>query len=793
MTPHSLGVEVADNRISRIIEKNSTIPIKAARLFTTTDDNQEIVQVHVVQGEEEKAADNRSLGRFTLTGIQPSRAGGPRIQVVFHINADGMVEVLAEDMATREQVTMNLSISSEDAGSGSPDGTASRRRAQMRRRKPRKGRKSGSTQDTSEIIVPNAPVGGKSRPGQSFSLKGGVQPSFHTLAPSQPEEAMAPVFLSATEQPDVGVEQTPAPPVKAEKPKSKSSEVKPSLPPAETQPRDETPVPAAKKPRERLAATPANLSDLGKQALDYVRKGIASATALTTCVRAYQELVDYTTANPEDADVLEHTVKLLLQINEPDLASHLLSHVETAKALSGEKLASLYDLYLAKFPDDDIAVTNRAWVLASTGLVDVAIADFERVCGDERGTDAQVEQLILLYNNKLSTRDDHSIRFKLVKLLVRRGRVDEAINLLQQLINIDSYRQRSLQALGFCFWQKGMHYLAWQKFQQLPLNDELRDILYRLASDMEDTEQLLNAKSVWQHLAESDSGYRDVQSRLRKCEVALRAQGSPGTGPEHDSVPVGFRNSRFNILEEANRGSMGIVYRAKDKVLDEIVALKVLNDYMTSDPRAVERFKREARAARKLSHHNIVRIHDMYEFGTKRLISMEFIDGRDLKAILHQRKVLPPEEIIPIILSVCDALAYAHQLGIVHRDVKPANVMITSKGEVKVTDFGIAKFILSGSPEQTRSGSQILGTPLYMSPEQIRGEQIDVRTDIYSIGRPPFHEGNIEYHHLHTVPAPMPETVPLKLGEIIARCLEKEPENRYADVPALQVDLKTVL
>ena len=192
----------------------------------------------------------------------------------------------------------------------------------------------------------------------------------------------------------------------------------------------------------------------------------------------------------------------------------------------------------------------------------------------------------------------------------------------------------------------------------------------------------------------------------------------------------------------------------------------------------------------------------MYEFGTKRLISMEFIEGRDLKAILHQRKVLPAPEIIPIILSVCDALAYAHQLGIVHRDVKPANVMINIKDEVKVTDFGIAKFILSGSPEQTRSGSQILGTPLYMSPEQIRGEQIDVRTDIYSIGamlyemasgRPPFHDGNIEYHHLHTVPAPMPETVPLKLAEIIARCLEKEPDNRYADVPALQADLRTVV
>ena len=270
-------------------------------------------------------------------------------------------------------------------------------------------------------------------------------------------------------------------------------------------------------------------------------------------------------------------MRLLLQINEPDLARRLLDSAEVSRALTSEQLASLYDMFLEKFPDDDDAVASRAWVLASMGLADVAIGDLERVCGDDRGSDIQIERLMHLYNDKLATRDDHAIRFKLVKLLVRRGRVDEAINILQQLASIDSFRLRSLQALGFCFWQKGMHYLAWQKFQQLPLNDEVRDILYRLAVDMEDTEQILNAKSVWQHLSEADSNYRDVAQRLRKADQQLKSQNFAFTPDQDQSAAVaGFRNSRFTILEETNRGSMGIVYRAKDKVLDEIVALKVL-------------------------------------------------------------------------------------------------------------------------------------------------------------------------------------------------------------------------
>ena len=178
------------------------------------------------------------------------------------------------------------------------------------------------------------------------------------------------------------------------------------------------------------------------------------------------------------------------------------------------------------------------------------------------------------------------------------------------------------------------------------------------------------------------------------------------------------------------------------------------------------------------------------------MLSMEYIDGRDLKTILRERGPLSPEETIEILYSVCDALAYAHSNGVVHRDVKPANIMITGRKEVKVTDFGIAKMLLL--PEATQSGSQILGTPLYMSPEQISGDPIDPRADIYSLGamvyemvsgKPPFREGNIEYHHLHTAPAPLPKTVPAPVCEVVMKCLAKAPENRFQSVAEVHTAL----
>jgi serine/threonine-protein kinase len=243
---------------------------------------------------------------------------------------------------------------------------------------------------------------------------------------------------------------------------------------------------------------------------------------------------------------------------------------------------------------------------------------------------------------------------------------------------------------------------------------------------------------------------------------------------------------------------MGIVYRARDKELEEVVALKILPDNLSNNPEAVRRFKVEARNARRLSHPSIVRIHDIGEEMGRKYISMELVDGTDLKKKIRQKGKLPAPEVVKYAIQVADALAYAHRLGIVHRDIKPANIMLTKKEDVKITDFGIAKLVDS-TGEGTMIGA-VIGTPLYMSPEQVQGLPVDNRADIYSFGimlyellngKPPFFEGDLAYQHLHKPPDPI-AGCPVPLWEIIAKCLGKEREQRWSSADEIVEALKTI-
>lgn len=786
VTPHSLGVEVRDNRVTRVVEKNSTIPIKAAKIFTTTEDAQDMVLVHVVQGEKDKANENRSLGKVALTGLETQKAGIPRIQVTFHINANGMVEVSAQDLATKQEKQVALTLGPTD-----DSGTARRERTRSSRRRRPGVHRAGTSTESNEIIA--APVPSDTQAGRrsirvEHEAKG---PSFEPL-PGQHRPVTEPVHLSSAPVEASQAAPPPPPPV-AEVPPT------PQAPEVPVLPQEAQPEPAIADPDKTIAGT--RLSEPAKKALDNLMRDVTSPDALESYRRNRAELEAFLMQNVGEKIMDRAHLRLLINLNEGDAARKMLMQRTETKSYNMEAIADLFDFYLEVYPNDDEAIGGRATVLAWLGLLDPAIADFERICSEERGSDVQARKLIELYQGKLrKDSEDRNTQYKLVKLLVREKRLDDAISILQQLSESESYRARAVKILGLCYWQKGMHYLAWQKFQQLPASDELKDILYRLAADMEDTDQLLNAKVVLHHVVSIDPGYRDVQARLRKVEQYIRQQAADVESSKTPSAFLNFRDSRFLINEEINRGSMGIVYRAKDTVLEETVALKVLNDYMMADPMAVERFKREARAAKKLSHPNIVRIHDMFEYGNKKLLSMEYIEGDDVKKILREQKTIPTADILKIAKGVCDALGYAHQLGIVHRDIKPANIMITRTGTVKVTDFGIAKFLLAG-PESTRSGSQILGTPLYMSPEQIRGDRVDARSDIYSLGatlyetacgKPPFCEGNIEYHHLHTPAPALPPFVPEPLASAIMKCLEKSPAKRFQTINELSLTLQAI-
>ena len=254
------------------------------------------------------------------------------------------------------------------------------------------------------------------------------------------------------------------------------------------------------------------------------------------------------------------------------------------------------------------------------------------------------------------------------------------------------------------------------------------------------------------------------------------------------------RIGRYEIEKTIGRGAMGVVYLARDPIIDRLVALKTLRVDLDAEhaDEFRERFVREARAAGRLNHPGIVTVHDVGEDPETGLmyIAMEHVEGRDLKQILSTGHVFRPSEVARIAADVATALDYAHSLGVVHRDVKPANIILTADGTAKITDFGIARLETSNL---TVDG-QFIGTPNFMSPEQITGKGVDGRSDLFSLGvvlftlltgQRPFGGDTMHEVTLRIVqePSPIPSTVgteiPAAFNPIILKCLEKDPEKRF--------------
>jgi tRNA A-37 threonylcarbamoyl transferase component Bud32 len=532
------------------------------------------------------------------------------------------------------------------------------------------------------------------------------------------------------------------------------------------------------------------------RALSFVEAELDTREAMAAYIRAKGELQKSPWADDSRFDVLYLRARIELLLGEGEEFRELIGRLIAAHgAHHGGEILAILGRGIERFHVLEAPLRReRARLNEMQGSLEVACEDIEHAAKIDY-SESDTLTLERLYRARIAATDEPAAKFKLVKVYLKSNRVDEAVEILQELQHNTSYETRAIKILGLCHWQKNLHFLAWQKFKQLPNTEEIRDILYRLANDMESTGQLNNALTVYEHIAQEDGQYRDVQSKMKKLRYRIKMQqeeSAHGASPE-----ASLNDPRFEIIEEINRGSMGIIFKARDKTLDEVVALKVLNDYLVSDPTAIERFKREARAAKKLSHPYIVRIHDMFENGNKRFISMEYIEGTDLKRMLAERGRFSEDQLVYYMLQIADALSYAHKLHIIHRDIKPANVMITRENSVKVTDFGIAKILKAD--EATKSGTAVIGTPLYMAPEQITGEGVDARSDIYSLGimmyelisgHPPFYLGNIEYHHIHTAPPPLPDSVSDRLRSVIMKCVQKDPAARYQSVDQVFDELK---
>ncbi len=262
--------------------------------------------------------------------------------------------------------------------------------------------------------------------------------------------------------------------------------------------------------------------------------------------------------------------------------------------------------------------------------------------------------------------------------------------------------------------------------------------------------------------------------------------------------------NRYQIIEELGKGGMGRVYRVFDKELNEEVAFKLIKPEIANDKNTIERFKNELKIARKISHRHIGRMYELMEDKGTYYITMEYVPGQDLRGLIRQTCQLTTGKAIAIAKEICEGLTEAHQQGIIHRDLKPSNIIIDKEGNTRIMDFGIARSLKTKGI--TGAGAMI-GTPEYMSPEQVEGKEVDPRSDIYSLGiimyemltgqvpfegDTPFSIGIKHKSEIPKDPRELNSQIPEDLSQVILKCLEKDPKKRYQSAQELHSELEKI-
>jgi eukaryotic-like serine/threonine-protein kinase len=307
-------------------------------------------------------------------------------------------------------------------------------------------------------------------------------------------------------------------------------------------------------------------------------------------------------------------------------------------------------------------------------------------------------------------------------------------------VKSDADSAESNRMLGLAFQGQGQLDMAWDKFRKVPMDDGVMDNLYNLALDFERKRQFNKAENVFQYMANHNPKFRDLEARLNRAKAMSETiiLGGGGSHPGGSmSLSAGAEKpmlGRYQVEKELGKGAMGVVYQGKDPKIGRVVAIKTmaLSQEFEADELAEvkERFFREAETAGRLSHPNIVTIYDAGEEHDLCYIAMELLKGKDLIPYTKPDNLLPIDKVVSIVARVADALGYAHKQNIVHRDIKPGNIMYEPESDApKVTDFGIARITDSS---KTKTG-MVLGTPSYMSPEQLSGKKVDGRSDLFSL------------------------------------------------------------
>ena len=383
-------------------------------------------------------------------------------------------------------------------------------------------------------------------------------------------------------------------------------------------------------------------------------------------------------------------------------------------------------------------------------------------------------------------------------------------------IKSDQESAETNRMMGLALQGQGQLDMAFDRFRRVPLSDALMDNLANLALDFERKRQFNKAQAVYEHMAVHDPNYKDLRARIKRVKnlsetLILGGSGGHKGGSlilDGDAIEKPMLG-RYQVEKELGKGAMGVVYLGKDPRIGRVVAIKTMALAQEFEGEelddARQRFFREAETAGRLQHQNIVTIFDAGEDHELAYIAMEFLKGKDLVGYTQPGKLLPLDKVISIAVRVAEALDYAHGLNVVHRDIKPANIMYEPDADVvKVTDFGIARVT---DASRTRTG-MVLGTPSFMSPEQIAGKKVDGRSDLYSLGVMLYQllTGSLPYRaesmaelmfKIANEPAPDVRTANPHLAETIARvvakALTKNLQERYATGAQMAQDLQDLL
>jgi len=365
----------------------------------------------------------------------------------------------------------------------------------------------------------------------------------------------------------------------------------------------------------------------------------------------------------------------------------------------------------------------------------------------------------------------------------------------------DAEAGASNRMLGLAFQGQGQLDMAFDYFRKCPVDDTVLDNLYNLALDFERKRQFNKAESVFRYMAGHNPKFRDLGERLSRAKQLSETvifgggQTHPGgtmlLGPGTEKPMLG----RYQVERELGKGAMGVVYQGRDPKIGRVVAIKTMalaQEFEADELADVKaRFFREAETAGRLNHPHIVTIFDAGEEHDLAYIAMEFLKGRDLVPFTKPAGLLPVDQVVSIVARVADALGYAHRQNVVHRDVKPANIMYEPDSDtVKVTDFGIARIT---DASKTKTG-MVLGTPSYMSPEQLAGRKIDGRSDLFSLavslyqllsGRLPFDGESMAQLMFKIANEPPPDILgfnpklPPALAAFLERAMVKEADARF--------------